>query len=714
MVQATRDDLLDLGVALQTTINETTRQEAAVISMQINGLRTAFSKAREETAKKELEGKPLDVKGSLTVANIVTASGPETLKGALALAKALGKQPPDPIATSAAAMDTVAGLLKMAGSLSASAGPYGAAFSAVFSMISMILNFFAPEPEDLKKEFQKILRNVKSEDTLHTAKAGFESIVTFANGWRKLVGELDAEGKPAFDPNANPKPSELKTQIEKLNLVEGNVAFSLRVVRAWLEEPNNQDLDKWPEVFKVLCDAYLQLFLIVAKQCIYARDIEKYKKYLGPNLRQTDEELGKDWTELLHGDKVAEAEKKNRPSEFYVWDELENAAHVKETNLASEKARLAEFLTTILPVARKWGTYVMAWSNSNMLVTNRPICFKENKWAGVRNACKRITIGAPAGGIATPDTPYEAWIVDSNSQIRLGLLKPKSREYGHAEELIVGSENPDIRDICPAPGTGADGNYTLYACAMVDAPNGGPVFTRRKWNRAPFMTQGDGTGWIVATPFPMHVSQVRVVTPKFFPDDVDRVPQEVATRIQNGASIVYGKIDGAKHLAVGLSDLGGTVMLARVPLWYGEDRPDDRIDGISVDPYVLWAYENRKYPACATHASVLKAVFGGNGLPRWLGQNHPVNVEVREPRALAVCEDGTLFVLTGWANLTASYAIDFAQAAAGNPNGALVMGKWERLPHSPGGDMAWKVPVFGWPQIQSLMDAVGKRTDFVS
>ena len=71
-----------------------------------------------------------------------------------------------------------------------------------------------------------------------------------------------ANGGDAFMKLKNGKvqnPKYLLDHTRQINLVEGNIVDHIRAVQHWLEEPENQELNSWPEVLNLECQVYMHL-----------------------------------------------------------------------------------------------------------------------------------------------------------------------------------------------------------------------------------------------------------------------------------------------------------------------------------------------------------------------------------------------------------------------------------------------------------------------
>lgn len=129
--------------------------------------------------------------------------------------------------------------------------------------------------------------------------------------------------------------------------------------------------------------------------------------------------------------------------------------------------------------------------------------------------------------------------------------------------------------------------------------------------------------------------------------------------------------------------------------------------GIAVDPYLLWVYGKEGF-ACATHASVMSFINRKRSMPLWLIPDPGSNiVPVLD---LSSCEDKTLLVSSPDHLSTAVYHVDFKRASKPEGRGLRVE-PWDIFPGAAGAAQVQKLPIFGWPLIESMMAAVNQPSD---
>lgn len=617
------------------------------------------------------------------------------------------QKPQDAFAISAGVMDLLGGMS------SAAPPPFGALLSSLFSLISIFVKAFAPKPESLLSQIDKVVRIIKSEENKAKVRQGYNTLVKYGALVQKVM-EFET-----------PNPVLMDFTTKDLNLLEGNTMFAIGEVRGWLEETANQDLDLWPEILRLLCDSYLQLLLAVESHSKYVRNFDNYVKY---NRSTAAENLQGDWVELMDSGKWVKPgghPEGAHSVEFQKWQGLVAAAYVKELQLAGEKKDLLDSLKRIVPVARKHGLFVAAYRDAQVWVASGPRVFAEDKFkeGKIREHCRRLSITPPAKGLGSPQ--YEFWAMDGfNSHLTHDRLDIQTRKLvGPSSDIPVrGPLDPAgatdlFWDVWPAPGSGADGKFAIYAAKKDEK-----WLRRFDWDSTSNSWQQDKAEWALPTGSEV-MSQVRVVgSVKTFDDDPskDKLPKQYTPLGSDGtrASIIYGALENSPDIWVAVSDAAPTDHWL-VPTGMNS------YAGIAVDQYLLWVYGPDGF-YCVTHAEVMgKRTNSGakSEALRWLGRSHPNgNMGMK---ALAACEDGTLVLSNGAYVRQTPYRIDFTNVATDPMNSLVLPRPWDPKPDKPGS--GWdqvigpvdptqleKLPVLGWPQIQSLMNAVGKPQDYVS
>jgi hypothetical protein len=407
----------------------------------------------------------------------------------------------------------------------------------------------------------------------------------------------------------------------------------------------------------------MHLMLAVTKQNLYAHDTARIKQYVG--------------------DPVADPAKKE------AWKELQRLANVKFQNLRVNNTLTSEFLAKVVPIARKRGLFVIAYSGAKIYVATGPKAFRQNEFgAGIFDHCRRMSITRPKEGVNSPAAQYDLWVLDSGYTkfAYHNRLNTRTRELTGAYADYVGPQDSTVgnlfSDWWPVPDPG--NTFTVYGAR--DYAQGGAV-EAHTWNKD--AKTFERINWRAVTG--PKVVQVRVAKPlATLPDDPDK--DEMPAWLLKDGHILYGTLEGSTDILVWHS-VANTQAAVRIPM--------SVYRGVAVDPYFLWMYGDHGF-ACATHASVMSCVNKKRSMPLWLGP--PVG-NLAPVLDLSSCEDGTLLVCTPNRLSNAVYHVDFKTPSLGEGQ-RLTVEKWEDLAAGWGAAQVQKLPIFGWPLIERSVAAV--------
>jgi hypothetical protein len=296
---------------------------------------------------------------------------PGITKGTLSAIDAFGQDPPDNIAGCAAIMDICSSLATTLGGLSISVGPAGAVVGALFSMVSMILNFFAPKPPSLLDQIEAFIKDLDAENKKCQIEATGDLVAVYAKSGDKFMETQD--------------PSSLTDLLQQAELIQGNIITNIRTVQAWLKEGDHPELKGWPEILNLHCQVYMHLWLAVTRQHVYANDPKTMEKYVGKP-----------------------AEPKKEP----VWEKLQQKSKTVYTELLMNDLVTSQFMNQIVPVARKRGLYVIAHAGGWMNIATGPKVFNEYKCEGVFEHCGGMSINPPRGGVKSAKAQYDVVVWD--------------------------------------------------------------------------------------------------------------------------------------------------------------------------------------------------------------------------------------------------------------------------------------------------------------
>jgi hypothetical protein len=624
----------------------------------LQGFETKYDKATKDAGQtKQLES--------------VAKAFPGLASGIVGVVDGARQTPPDAMAISAGVMD-------MLGSIgSAAPPPFGAALGALFSVISIFLKAFAPKAPSLLEQMETLLRKLQAEEAKTKIRAAGEAVAVYANAGDLFMATCDK----ACEGDNIPNPALLTKHNEKLNLLEGNAITAIREVAVWLQDNADKDIKDWPEILSFMCEAYTAMWSAVTAQYAYSNN----------------EDIRKAYTE-----NPADSEE-NRKQKRKDWKDLQTEMAVQNTHLGQNDILMKNRLDNLVPLVRKCGIYVAVQpyttnvegpagthARGDLIVASGPRAFKENKWVSIRNHCARVAVTPPRQGITGPDADYEMWIIDTSkyggAQLSYEKFNIKTRERNGGGQ--IGNQAINFTDAWPDPATGADGNFTIYATTNAPKWNTKNRSAIQRWNWNRNNNNLSQVSWEL--PADQTLSQVRVVRPKIFNRDPDKIPGEFQGRLDKGASIIYGTLDGTRNVFVSFTDV-----TEGNQKWTVQIRPQS-YKGIAVDPHFLWIYGHESF-GCASHASVLKAAITG-GTPRWLGHYHPNSNESGDALDLSFCEDGTVTYVTPSLVNTATCRIDIK-------SGLYDLGKSEYL-NELNTPQVYKLPIYCWQKVVALMESV--------
>ncbi len=623
------------------------------LTEQVTQLRSQYEAARE-TAKTGTDEQKQDFGAYQTA---LAGGLPGITQGTLTAITAF--QTGDAIGGSAAVMDICSSLASILGGLSTAGGPPGALIGALFSMVSMILNFFGPKPPDMVDKIEKLLRDLSAEEKKSMIKAAGDGVEVYEKGCAFFMTPEEGGGVR--------NPEELTIELRKVNLVKDNIIMDIRLVQGWLEEVGNQGLDGWPEILNLHCEVYMRLMLAVTRQNLYAHDAETIKRYVG--------------------------DPKAFPEKVTQWKDLQNEAQVKFTNLASNNEITSRFLRGIVPVARQRGVFIASYGSSGVWTGTGPKLFQDkNSWKQIVERCHRVSITQPKEGTNNPAAQFDLW--------SLGTFGNSSQHNKFDTKRLVTTKG--VGDVV-GPN---DGNLSKTLTDWWPVPRAGDVFevygalfwkdggalTSFNWNSV--KNTLDRAGWEPVTA--QKMVQVRVAAPlAVLPDDPDApaIPADKLNRRGDQyGQLIYGALENSPDIYV----------------WHGPGdarvaSPMHTYSGVAVDPYFLWVYGDQGF-ACATHASVMGCIEKKRPAPRWF-PHHPSNIA--SVRDLSPCEDNTLFVSTSDRLSTGVFSLDLTTHGKSDDQ-RLTVKDWEDFPGQANADQVQKLPIYGWQLLERSVAAVAQ------
>ncbi|MBK8184394.1 MAG: hypothetical protein IPK63_16585 [Candidatus Competibacteraceae bacterium] len=161
----------------------------------------------------------------------------------------------DAISGSAAIMDICASLAPLLAGLSAAGGPPGMIVGAIFSMVGQILSFFAPQSESLTSKIEKLLRDLKAEETQKDITTVHQAIRVYASSLRQATrrasSAMDGD-QPLLDLMVTDEIIKaINPRREHRDAFQGSDELA--------ERAKNQTLDLWPTILSAVCQAWADM-----------------------------------------------------------------------------------------------------------------------------------------------------------------------------------------------------------------------------------------------------------------------------------------------------------------------------------------------------------------------------------------------------------------------------------------------------------------------
>jgi hypothetical protein len=528
---------------------------------------------------------------------------PELTKGIINASKSF--QSGDAFSGSAAIMDICATLTSTIAAMAPAAGPPGALIAAIFSIVSMILNCFAPKAESLTSQLEKLMRDLNAEEKTQQIEAAQLAIRVYAEAVKSA------------------ERTSLKKVVKMFNPVEGNTIWAIRQVGLWLGLRANQGLKGWPQVLAAQCQAYADL-VRVAHQ-----DMAKLK------LSPEEEAAG-----------------------------LKSGIGAFLTAVTSNHSVQAEFLQRMLPVARNRGTVWHLGTGGPALHARDAVVGKED-WKHFGGQHRVFTVARTKGAEASPTPTLAIFGLETGDYVNADPNKPfwrNNRTYslcgrwpldGNDGWKQVKDQKGDLTgcyDIFAIPGDkkdeiyaySANGDRTIgYVHDHTDHDKAGDrLAITRVW---------EDTSW----PAGYLLGAIKVVgKPKPFPDEDAAVLKDVGWIQYVGCEVPAGRstladaaIKNTAHVEL-YAKFHGT----GTNVWgHSFMAPWNDYVGFAVDSQYLWVFRSGEI-ACASHWSIKRCVDAQALRPAWMTYAIPESVGGYTPAGRSLgglvdlwpSDDGTL------------------------------------------------------------------------
>lgn len=594
---------LSLILEIQSQMNPGQAQLIADVTKEID---ESYEAARAKLA--DQKATEAEKKYAKDVTDAISKNLPNMTKAVLSAVSAFNSH--DYINGSASIMDICASGAQMIGGLSAAAGPYGAMFGAVFSMISQLLTYFGPKQPSLTAQIKTLLQDLKADDTLRVINADGKTVIEYTNTINRVKSTLPEHLKKPLETIEDLRAfriafeADLKTIDKAFDNLRNQ--YSKWDTAEWLLDKKNYELERWPEALGVFCRVYsdsllanMTLASMVDRKLVYQRldDVSSsnpnYKKH-----KLSFQEIDKMLISLLAN---VEALPK-------LWDD------------GNELMR--QFLQEIRPVAQDRGLFVHLGDNGYLYAATGRNAIQSDSWKELRIGYggygHRFSLTVPKDDRGSLLPKYhiffcERWSRGSGGDLEHGRVTPSPMGISGQGQISTNMFSDVWALPAPAdPNSPNKGVSYIYAAHDGEPPFGSvQLLVLDAENK---LTDGN---WRPVTKSGMV--NVRAVThpPATLTDDPDNDGIPAGSLLLGGIdhynSIIYGALRSSSEIYVNQSNTDGYV-----------PAPWATYSGIDVDPYYLWVFRPEGV-ACATHASVIKCVLGKRTTPRWM-EHSPTDV----------------------------------------------------------------------------------------
>ena len=462
----------------------------AELSAKANNLEIQFlkdwKKSRdEETTKKERE------KIEKNLENLAKAL-PNVTKGTLSAITAFKNG--DAISGSAAIMDICASLAPLLAGLSAAGGPPGMIVGAIFSMVGQILNYFAPQSESLTSKIEKLLRDLKAEETQKDITTAHQAIRVYASSLRQAARRASSAmngDQPLLDLMVTDE------IIKAINPLEGNTVTLFRGAMNWLNKPKNQTLDLWPTILSAACQAWADMMAAALTLLSLVHTDEVQNQY----------ETAK---------KLADPKETRRVEKALMRLQADVIARL--VIFKADNDLLLEILKELVPAAQNRGMFWMLGENRQTYAGTHIKQGEFKSLGGGNGKCMSVAVTREEIGSSHP-TYYQLGVeLGDNGRTYISKMQPPYT--GQDSKQLVdenGKDDPfrSLSDIWAEPGDQLN-NIRLYTAK-------GKVITECGVNVEKGMNEARRTGY--AQTLKADVKSVRVLhNPQAFSDDPDNTP----------------------------------------------------------------------------------------------------------------------------------------------------------------------------------------------
>ena len=537
----------------------------------------------------------------------------------------------------------------------------GMAVGSIFTMISDILGYFAPQAESVAVTISKLLKDQKADDVYSGIGRVHHSFLIYASTLNDACRHLSADLSAADE---RFHPAVIAKVIDDMNFVEGNTMTTYWDVIDWLSNSSNQTHPLWPLILDATCNAYTVLLLAVMRlQMIVASDgvLKRYR------------------AALTAGDESRKSDLQN------LWT---SAAAKLQVYAVSNRLNLEE-LRGLQSACQGHGTL---WRFTPGLEAG--LVDPKFSTSGFGGNSPRLSIAICSKDQALPNPAYHQYAIAGNSHLYYWRVLSGASDGKPVFRLDHDGRDTGqtVQDVFATPGTdpGKPNHALVYTISEGKKAEGRFFDANGKQMDQAFFTYvlPADHRWIEA------LSAVRAVhDPYSYADD------PANGSLQNTQFIVYLLGKQKPRPSVESDDQFLVLLNGKEPR--DLTMPVGGCKGIDVDQDYVWIYGEFE-AKCASHASIAKYLQVG-GYIDWMYCPNLPGAKIQE---FYPCDDGTLLAsLPGNAGtFSADYRVDLrarkVTTFAGQPKLT-----WTKVRNDSANSFE-KLPLFCWPQYESLTDTL--------
>lgn len=473
----------------------------------------------------------------------------------------------------------------------------------------------------------------------------------------------------------------LQWGLEKVNTKLDTPVFANWQVAGYLESPESQSKEGWPEVLGTWCQTYI--YLLTANMMLSCL---ADPKTLDTLLAETGEENSQSTL-------PPNAKKKCQSTLL----NLKSLVIGLRRSWESDNKEMLKIVSKLRSVARERGLYAHLgyWKNGNILyVASGNGKAEPLKWNYKKNTAwlKTISIYLPNSQKDSYTPKYELLALEDGDRVHLHTVNSITGHLSNGTVVINPRPNERFYDVSGFPlnedqiGIDHNAKPVTLASLAIERNSDYQYLNYYTINKELKSARVD---------YEPYLGGIRDIRSLNLPattlpgdPDADAMTDANATPpgpplLSQKTAVTYGGVRDRNHVHVLAWNSWDTVEGPKD--WTG-------YNGIEVDPYYVWVF-GKGGIACATHASMIKARQGKIKRPSWVYLDFDKQFSAPEVISLCPSADGTLVVCMLNEIYTADYKID-------QKTSRVVTSSWVKRRGN--GKQVIKIPIPCWSVLESL------------